>query len=260
MSIRDQLKQREETRNTPKGNGINEGLPEGVTRYVRLSGNKSELGDGRQFVVLADPDNWFFYFCHEDGDYATRVTYVKKHSCLHSPRGLGAELKAFTKPNGGACISCKAKAKRKLYFMIPVFDLEYKTWRVLDIKEFHAMNIIGDYDKLEKAAKKFSKDYTVVGDVVNITKTSDGKSYSLGSGDAEIPAEAAQFIGFDFPYAELANFRDEDDIIELLREADPDHVDKSVLTAATAGGAPAQSSTPTDADAPLDIDESDLPF
>lgn len=170
MSIRDQLKQREETRNTPKGNGINEGLPEGVTRYVRLSGNKSELGEGRQFVVLADPDNWFFYFCHEDGDYATRATYVKKHSCLHSPRGLGAELKAFTKPNGGACISCKAKAKRKLYFMIPVFDLEYKTWRVLDIKEFHAMNIIGDYDKLEKAAKKFSKDYTVVGDIVNITK------------------------------------------------------------------------------------------
>lgn len=256
MSIRDQLKQREETRNTPKGTGINEGLPEGVTRYVRLSGNKSELGDGRQFVVLADPDNWFFYFCHEDGDYATRATYVKKHSCLHSPRGLGAELKAFTKPNGGACISCKAKAKRKLYFMIPVLDLEYKTWRVLDIKEFHAMNIIGDYDKLEKAAKKFSKDYTVVGDIVNITKTSDGKSYSLGSGDAEVPAEAAQFIGFDFPYAELANFREEDDIIELLREADPVHVDKSVLTSGTS----TQTPPPADADAPLDIDTDELPF
>ncbi|WP_427050428.1 single-stranded DNA-binding protein [Paenibacillus sp. TC-CSREp1] len=254
MSIRDQLKQREEDRQTPKGNGLNEGLPEGVTRYVRLG---SELKDGRQFVMLADPDTWFFYFCHEDGDFATRATYVKKHTCLHSPRGTGAELKGFTKANGGACISCKAKAKRKLYFMVPVFDLEYQTWRVLDIKEFHAMNLIGDYDKLEKAAKKFSKDYTVVGDIITITKTSDGKSYSLGSGDAEVPADAAQFVGFDFPYEELANFRDEDDIITLLNEADPGHVDKSVLPGVSgANSAPA----PSDADAPIDISDEELPF
>ncbi|WP_178023058.1 single-stranded DNA-binding protein [uncultured Paenibacillus sp.] len=259
MSIRDQLKQREEDRNTPKGNGLNEGLPEGVTRYVRLG---SELKDGRQFVILADPDSWYFYFCHEDGDFATRATYVKKHTCLHSPRGTGADLKSYTKPNGGACISCKAKAKRKLYFMIPVFDLEYKTWRVLDIKEYHAMNLIGDYDKLEKAAKKFNKEYTLVGDVAKVTKTSDGKSYSLESGDADVPAEAAQFIGFDFPYEELANFREEDDILALLNEADPEHVDKSVLSAVTST-APAKSgaaSTPTDADKPVDISDDDLPF
>lgn len=257
MSIRDQLKQREEDRQTPKGNGFNEGLPEGVTRYVRLGGKNSELGDGLQLVMLADPDKWFFYFCHEDSEYSPYAVYVKKHTCLHSPRGTGADLKSYTKPNGGVCISCKAKAKRKLYFMIPVFDLELKTWRILDIKEFHAMNLIGDYDKLEKAAKKFSKDYTVVGDVITITKTSDGKSYSLGSGDAEVPAEAAQFIGFDFPYEELANFRDEDDIITLLNEADPGHIDKSVLTgASSANSAPA----PSDADAPLEIDEESLPF
>jgi len=254
MSIRDQLKQREEDRQTPKGNGLNDGLPEGITRYVRLG---SELKEGRQFVMLADPDSWFFYFCHEDGDFATRATYFKKHTCLHSPRGTGAELKGFTKPNGGACISCKAKAKRKLYFMVPVFDLEYQTWRVLDIKEFHAMNLIGDYDKLEKAAKKFKPDYSAVGDVITITKTSDGKSYSLGSGDEKVPADAAQFVGFDFPYEELANFRDEDDIIALLNEADSGHIDKSVLPgASSANNAPA----PSDADAPAEILEEELPF
>lgn len=251
MSIRDQLKQREEERSAPKGNGLNEGLPEGVTRYVRLG---SELKDGRQFVMLADPDSWYFYFCHEDGDFATRQTFFKKHTCLHSPRGLGGDIKTFSRPNGGACISCKAKAKRKLYFMVPVFDLEYQTWRVLDIKEFHAMNLIGDYDKLEKAAKKFNKEYTLVGDIVTIKKTSDGKSYSLESGDEDVPEAAAQFIGFDFAYAELANFRDEDDIIALLNEADGSRIDKSVLGNATlsANNAPD--------DAPIEINEDEIPF
>ncbi|KJK28466.1 hypothetical protein [Paenibacillus polymyxa] len=256
MSIRDQLKQREEDRNTPKGGGLNEGLPEGVTRYVRLGGKASELGEGRQFVMLADPDQWYFYFCHEDSTFSPFVTYVKKHTCLHSPRGVGSEIKSYSKPNGNVCISCKAKAKRKLYFMIPVFDLEYKTWRVLDIKEFHAMNLIGDYDKLEKAAKKFSKDYTLVGDVFTLTKTTDGKSFSLGSGDAEVPEEAAQFIGFTFPYEELANFREEDDIIALLTEADPAHVDKSVLGAA-AQTPPTETQQP---EAPVDISDEELPF
>ncbi|MDT2238383.1 hypothetical protein P7H19_21775 [Paenibacillus larvae] len=37
------------------------------------------------------------------------------------------------------------------------------------------MNLIDDYDKLEKAAKKFAKDYTLVGDVVLIQKTSGWK-------------------------------------------------------------------------------------
>lgn len=254
MSIRDQLKKREEDRSTPKGNGLNDGLPEGITRYVRLG---SELKDGRQFVVLADPDNWFFYFVHEDGDFATRATYVKKHTCLHSPRKLGEELKTFSKANKSECISCKAGARRKLYFMIPVFDLEYKTWRVLDVKEFHANNLIGDYDKLEKAAKKFNKAYTLVGDVVNVTKTSDGKSYSLESGDAEVPEEAAQFVGFDFPYAELANFRYESDIIELLKEADSSKIDKSVLGVVET----TTSKDPfSDDGKPIDITEEDLPF
>ncbi|WP_103110235.1 single-stranded DNA-binding protein [Brevibacillus reuszeri] len=259
MSIRDQLKKREEERSAPKGNGLNDGLPEGVTRYVRLG---AELKDGRQFAMLADPDNWFFYYCHEDGDFATRATYVRKHTCLHSPKQVGASFTAYQKPSGGACISCKAKAKRKLYFMIPVFDLEYMTWRVLDVKEFHANNLIGDYDKLEKAAKKFNKEYSIVGDVIKIGKTSDGKSYSLESGDADVPAEAAQFVGFAFPYEELANFREEDDIIALLNEADPDHIDKSVLPGETTQSKTQSNDnvTPIDDDGPLDIADSDLPF
>ncbi|MDT2265643.1 hypothetical protein P7H12_21530 [Paenibacillus larvae] len=47
------------------------------------------------------------------------------------------------------------------------------------------MNLIDDDDKLRKAAKKFAKDYTLVGDVVLIQKTSDGKSYSLTSADID---------------------------------------------------------------------------
>ena len=254
MSIRDTLKKREEERSAPKGNGLNDGLPEGVTRYVRLG---VELKKGRQFVMLADPDSWFFYYCHEDSEYGG-ATFVKKHTCLHSPKEVGASFDAFKKPSGANCLSCKARAKRKLYFMIPVFDLEYKTWRVLDVKEFHANNLIGDYDKLEKAAKKFNKEYTLVGDVVTIGKTSDGKSYSLESGDADVPPEAAQFVGFAFPYEELANFREEDDILTILSEADPEHVDKSVLSGETKTQTN-EEVTPID-DGPIDISDDDLPF
>ncbi|MNT40848.1 hypothetical protein D3C72_1771860 [compost metagenome] len=118
------------------------------------------------------------------------------------------------------------------------------------------MNLIGDYDKLEKAAKKFNKEYALVGDVITITKTSDGKSYSLESGDAEVPEAAAQFIGFDIPYEELANFREVDDIIELLSEADSDHIDKSVL----AGAVPANPDSAPQEPGPIDISDDGLPF
>ncbi len=182
MGIRDTLKKREEQRDKAANGGVNAGLPEGVTRYVRLG---QELKDGKNFVMLADPDNWYFYFVHEDGDFATRSTFVKKHTCLHSPKKVGEDFGNYSKASAEACISCKAGAKRRLYFMVPVFDPQYKTWRVLDLKEFHANNIIADYDKLEKAAKKFNKEYSLVGDAVFIKKTSDGKSYSLESGELD---------------------------------------------------------------------------
>lgn len=238
MSIRDKLKEREEKRDqSGSGGGINAGLPEGVTRYVRLG---QELKDGKVFVLLADPDNWYFYFVHEDGDFATRQTFVKKHTCLHSPKAVGADFNAYEKPNRDVCLSCKAKAKRRLYFMAPVFDPQYGTWRILDLKEYHASNLISDYDKLEKAAKKFSKDYSLVGDAVIIRKTADGKSYSMESAELdEAKLEAAKkFIGESIDYAELANFRSEEDIAKILEEADGSKIDKSVLGAMPTGATP----------------------
>jgi len=230
MSIRNKLQEREERRSkSAQGGGLSEGLPEGVTRYVR----GSEMANGKKFVILADPDAWYFYYCHEDGDFATRSQFIRKHTCLHSPREAGADFDLYARPNGGACLSCKAKAKRKLYFMIPVFDFEYGTWRVLDMKEYHASNLIGDYDKLEKAAKKFDKTYTLVGDAIVVKKTADGKSYALESGEVDDEStleEAKKLVGFAFPYDELANFREEDDLRKIIEEADERAgLDKSVL-------------------------------
>lgn len=247
MSIRQQLKEREEQRQKPKGDNINDGLPEGVTRYVRLG---QELKDGKELVLLADPDNWYFYYCHEASTFGG-PTHVRKHTCLHSPRKTGEDFGKFRKSSGKDCISCKAGAPRKLYFMIPVYDPQYKTWRVLDVKEFHANNLISDYDKLEKAARKFNKDYTVVGDIVSLEKAD--KTYSMGSGDSEVnPDEIATWLDFEIPYSELAYFREEDDIIELLLEADDEYVNKSVLTSAE--------KSEVEDGAPIDISDDDLPF
>lgn len=258
MSIREKLKQREERRDQAANGGNNGNLPEGVTRYVRLG---QELKDGKTFVLLADPDKWFFYYTHEDGDFATRSTYVRKHTCLHSPREVGEDFGKYEKPDKAACISCAAKAKRKLYFMVPVFDPEYNEWRVLDLKEFHASNIIGDYDKLEKAAKKFQKDYKLAGDAVTISKTSDGKSYEMSSGelDDSVLEAAKKLVGQPINYEELANFREPDDIAKILDEAAPEaKLDKSVLGAA-ATAAPADDPFADDGK-PIEISDDDLPF
>lgn len=255
MSIREKLKQREERRDQAANGGNNGNLPEGVTRYVRLG---QELKDGKTFVLLADPDKWFFYYTHEDGDFATRSTYVRKHACLHSPREVGEDFAKYEKPDKTACVSCAAKAKRKLYFMVPVFDPEYNEWRVLDLKEFHASNIIGDYDKLEKAAKKFQKDYKLVGDAVTISKTSDGKSYEMSSGelDDSVLEAAKKLVGQPINYEELANFREPDDIAKILEEAAPEaKLDKSVLGATAVG----DGVVPVEGD-PADITDDDLPF
>lgn len=266
MALRDKLKQREEQREKAANGGINGDLPEGVTRYVRLS---TELkGEGKPFVILRDPNLWYFYYVHEDGDFATRSTYVKKHTCLHSPRKAPeTEEEAdklfdqFAKPDKSVCISDKAKAKRVLYFIVPVFDPEYNEWRVLDLKEFHVGNLINDMDKTEKAARKFDKNYTMIGDVVQIKKAD--KTYTIEGAEvdgetvvgeelqkaisgvkeediedklSDAIKEAAQNVDQTaIDYEELANFRDEEDMIEILRDADPERVDKSVLPVKTEG-------------------------
>ncbi|MEH7521725.1 single-stranded DNA-binding protein [Bacillus sp. JJ1503] len=228
MSIRDILKQREQARDqASKGDSE---FPEGVTRYVRMGRHGEVNADGKTFVILAQPDDWYVYFVHEDKVFEGKTVHkFRKHTCLHSPKEANADLLTYFKPGKSECISCKAGAKRKMFFMIPVFDPEYNTYRVIDVAEFHANNLIADYDKAEKPAKKFNKDYSLVGDAVFI-KQSD-KTYALESAeldDAVIEAAKA-FIGFDFGYADLANFREEADIITLLQEATDGSVDKSVL-------------------------------
>ncbi|MCR8843127.1 single-stranded DNA-binding protein [Paenibacillus sp. SC116] len=260
MSIRDQLKQREERRDQAANGGSNGNLPEGVTRYVRLG---QELKDGKTFVLLANPDNWYFYFTHEDSKYANgrTMTFLRKHTCLNSPREVGADFGKYEKPNKSTCLSCAASAKRKLYFMVPVFDPEYNEWRVLDLKEFHASNLIDDYDKLEKAAQKFQKGYTLAGDAVSVGKTSDGKSYSMSSGelDEAIIAAAKAFDVSTINYAELAFFREVDDIAKILAEAtDEAKLDKSVLGANVSASIPKDAVTPVDSG--LEIDPDSLPF
>lgn len=258
MSIRDVLKKREEKQNSSNDNS-NGNLPEGVTRYVQLS---SELADGKQFVLLADPDSWFFYYVHEDSAFIGGRTMhqFRKHTCLSSPHKVGEDFSKFEKPNKTACISCAAKARRKLYFMVPVFDPQYNEWRVLDLKEYHAMKLIADYDKLEKAAQKFQKGYTLVGDAITIAKTSDGKSYTMSSGELdEAIIEAAKALDLTtIDYGDLAYFREEDDIRKLLADATAEaKLDKSVL----GGGTSAADATPSEDDGnPADISGEDLPF
>lgn len=231
MGIRDTLKKREEQREAAQNGGNNE-FPEGVTRYVRMGKHGEVNAEGRTFILLADPDNWFFYFVHEDKTFDGKRTIhnFRKHTCLHSPQETNADLLKFFKPGKNDCISCKAGAKRKMYAMIPVYDLEYKTYRVIDTVEFHVNNIIADYDKIEKTMKKATKnpEYSIVGEAVHIKQVD--KSYSMESGDAtdEQLEEAAKFVGTDFGFVELANFREEDDIKALLTEA-VEGVDKSVL-------------------------------
>jgi len=231
MSMREKLKQRKEKRSQAANEGLNGNLPEGVSRYVRLG---KELKDGKTFVLLADPDHWYGYFTHEDGDYAKRATYLRKHTCLHSPKSTAEveDIAAFERPDKNKCISCAAKAKRRLYNMIPVFDPQYSEWRVLDVKEYHALNLLEDCEKLEKAARKFKEDYKLVGDAVVISKTSDGKSYTISSGevDDKVLAEAKKMLDIPIPYTDLVNFRSEEDMMKLLQEATPEAgLDRSVF-------------------------------
>ena len=229
MSIRDILKQREEARDKA-ASGDSE-FPEGVTRYVRMGRHGEVNSDGRTFIMLADPNDWFFYFVHEDKTYNGKGYDhgFRKHTCAHSPKNIGADLAKYFRPGKDECLSCKAGAKRKMFAMIPVYDLEYKTYRVIDTVEFHINNLIADYDKLEGTAKKFAKDYTLVGDAVHIKQVD--KTYSLESGDAteEEIESAKEFIGYDFGFEELANFREDDDILAILYDAEDSAINKSVL-------------------------------
>lgn len=230
MGIRDILKQREEQRNSNTGGGPSD-LPEGVKRYIQ-AGSFGEINkEGKTVVLLAKPDDWFFYFVHEDKVFEGKTIHkFRKHTCLHSPKApAGDDILKFARPKGDVCPSCKVGAKRKMYAMIPVFDPEYGTYRVIDLPEFHINNLIDDIEKAEKMGKKFNPEYSLVGEAVHIKQVD--KSYSLESGDVtdEQTAAAKEFIDKDVEYEELAHFREVDNIVELLNEADDSSIDKSKL-------------------------------
>jgi hypothetical protein len=235
MGIRDTLKKREEQREAAQNGGGND-FPEGVTRYVRMGKHGEVNADGRTFIILADPDEWYFYFVHEDKTFDGKrsIHYFRKHTCLHSPKEVvGDDILDYMKPNKKECPSCAAGARRKMYAIIPVYDIEYKTYRVIDTVEFHVNNLIADYDKIEKTMKKATKnpEYSIVGEAVHIKQVD--KTFSLESGDAEDAAleEAKKFIGIDYGFEELANFREISDIVALLQEGDDEKVNKSALSA-----------------------------
>lgn len=162
MSIRDILKKREEERDKA-ANGESE-FPEGVTRYVRVGSHGEINKEGRTLVMLAPYDEWYVYFVHENKEYTGKAYDHKfrKHTCLHSPRSTVSvdELQKYFTAGKNECISCKAGAKRKMFFMIPVYDPKYKTYRVIDIAEFHANSLMADFDKAEKPVKKIQPEYT----------------------------------------------------------------------------------------------------
>ncbi|QHZ45861.1 hypothetical protein [Bacillus sp. NSP9.1] len=252
MSIRDILKKREEERDKA-ANGDSE-FPEGVTRYVRVGSHGEINKEGRTLVILAPYEEWYVYFVHENKEYTGKGYDHKfrKHTCLHSPRStVGVdELQKYFQPGKDECISCKAGAKRKMFFMIPVYDPKYKTYRVIDIAEFHANSLMDDFDKAEKPVKKIQPEYTLVGQAVHF-KQAD-KTYSLESGDLpdDVLEEAKAFIGIDYKYEELANFRDEEDIVKILHEA-KEGVKKAVLPPLTESNNEKDNGT---------IDDDDLPF
>ncbi|MFD1443074.1 single-stranded DNA-binding protein [Thermoactinomyces vulgaris] len=242
MSIRDQLKKREQEREERKNQTQESDLPEGVSRYIQ----NRELKDGRTFIILDDPDDWYFYYVHEDSSFSPRETYVKKHSCLHSPRDIHADFEKYARPGKSACPSCAAGVKRKLYFIVRLFDVEYGTWRVFDTKEFHVLNLIEAYDKIEKTARKFNKNYSLIGDVVTLRKSD--KTFTLESSDFEVPAEMSEKVKAiidDRPnYADLAYFRSVDDVVAIVEEAAEGHADKSALAAFRNQGADAETDAP----------------
>ena len=232
MGIRDILKQREEARDKAQSGGDSGNFPEGVTRYVRMGKFGEVNAEGRTFAILAKPDDWYAYFVHEDKVYEGKTIHkFRKHTCLHSPKSGEDNLLDYFKSNKDECISCKVGAKRKLFFMIPVYDPEYDEYRVIDTAEFHANNLIADYDKYEKTMQKATKnkEYSIVGEAIFVKQVD--KSYSLESGDLEdAQLEAAEkFIGIDYGYVDLANFREESDIVEILKEAQEGSIDKTKL-------------------------------
>lgn len=262
MGIRDALKKREEEKEQRKAAAEQNDLPEGVSRYIK---NEELKGEGRTFIILDDPDNWYVYFVHEDTQFKPYAKFIQKHTCLHSPRVAGIseeDFARFDKRNGDVCPSCKAKAKRVFYSMIRLYDVEYGTWRIFDTKGFHLNSLISAYDGIEEAAREFQPDYSLVLGGVRLKK--HDKTYTFVKtkvNDADIE-KAKRFLVEKPDYAELANFRPFDEVVKIVMEADDEHVDKSAIAHLVSAGSSEQNNEEIDAK-PVDnkgVNPDDLPF
>ena len=239
MSLRDLLKQREEQREARAESSF----PEGVSRYVR-AGRYGEINaDGRNLVILAEPNDWHAYFVHEDSVFEGGSTthFFQKHTCLHVPNEAGADVRDFLSPGTvEQCPTCASMTKpgkqRRLYFLIPVFDPEYNDYRVIDMKEFHALNLIKAYDSIERTAKKYMPDYSLVGQPVKFFQ--DDKTYSMTQADmteeeeAEAIEKAKPFIGTVELHKDMF-MRERPELIDIIRESKEGHLDKSVIEGET---------------------------
>lgn len=233
MSLRDLLKQREQARDS-RAEGS---FPEGVTRYVGMGHGREVNEDGRDLVILGEPNDWYAYFVHEDAEWTgtKSVHKFQKHTCLHNPQE-GDDIRDFlTKGTLEQCPTCASMTsgkQRRLYFIIPVYDPEYEDYRVIDTKEFHAVNLIKAYDSIERTARKFQKDYTLVGQVVHFFK--DDKTFSMEQADMDPEEEekaiegAKDFIGNVELWKESFK-RERPELVEIIRDSIPGALDISVV-------------------------------
>lgn len=237
MSLRDFLKQREEAREA-SAKQSESNFPEGVTRYVKMGRYGEVNAEGRDLVILADPDKWHAYFVHEDSEFVGGRSQHKfqKHTCMHVP-GDGDDIKDFINPGTvEQCPTCAAMTKpryqRRMYFIIPVFDPEYGEFRVIDTKEFHVMNLIKAYDSIERTAKKFQPEYTLVGEVVKFKQ--DDKTFTIVQSDMDEEAEAeakeaAKEHINNFSLADQMFMRNRPELVKIIREAVEGSLDPSVV-------------------------------
>lgn len=236
-SLTELLKNRE----AQKQQSMESKFPQGVTEYVRMGRNKEVNEDGRTLVILAEPNDWFPYFVHSDSQYTGNGydNFIKLHTCLHNPgegEGIGEYLKKGTLEDCPTCGAMTTNKQRAMNIMIPVYDPEYDALRFIDTKEFHASNLIKDFQSIERTAKKFMPDYTLVGKPVHIFQ--DDKTYSLTN--VELSDEEEEDIikkakalldgladGFEFH--ERIFLRERPELVDFVKEADPERFNVSVV-------------------------------
>lgn len=216
-------------------------FPQGVTEYVRMGRNKEVNEDGRTLVILAEPNDWFPYFVHSDSQYTGNGydNFIQLHTCLHNPKegeSITDYLKKGTLEDCPTCGAMTTAKQRAMNVMIPVYDPEYDALRFIDTKEFHASNLIKDFQSIERTAKKFMPDYTLVGKPVHIFQ--DDKTYALTNADLTDEEEEKFTAGAKalvegltngFEFLDRIFLRERPELVDFVKEADPERFNIDVV-------------------------------